>query len=131
MIVYRFERNGIGPYMSGRGTVMVLYRNTKESRTAKKYKALLDERFRQIDTIKREKNYIESHKDQKYMYGCKSKKDLRIYFGGDFKSLFAQGFRIKRYKVPDDEIIDIELEVAFPVRYHKFQKLSKLKERVA
>ncbi len=130
MIVYRFERNGIGPYVSGRGTVMVLYRNDRQTRTSKKYRALLDERCRQIDTEKRIQNYSKAHQDKKYMYGCKSKEQLRMYFGGEFKSLFKEGFRIKRYRVPDDEIIDIELEVAFPVKYHKFQNMKRMRANV-
>lgn len=129
MIVYRFERNGIGPYVSrtqpANGS---FYRKQGKTRTEKKYGALFQERLRQIDSIKRTNNYQRAHQSKEYMYGCKSKEDLRLYFGGDFKSLFSQGFRIKRYRVPDDEIIDIEIEVAFPVKYHKLQKLSKVQK---
>lgn len=62
------------------------------------------------------------------MFGCSSKENLRIYFGGDFKGLFKEGFRIKRYKVPSTEVLDMGVEVAFPVKYHKLQTYKKVKE---
>lgn len=69
-----------------------------------------------------------AHSKKKYMYGCKSKEQLRAYFGGNFKLLFKNGYRIKRYSVPDEEVLDMVVEVAFPVKYHKLQTVKKVKE---
>jgi hypothetical protein len=125
MIIYRFEKNGLGPYINRSTTLL---RDNRKTRTSRKYNALLEQKMKSIDSEARFKNYMKAHEDKRYMYGCKSKEDLRMYFSGDFKSLFAQGFRIKRYKVPDEEVIDMAIEVAFPVRYHKLQKVSKIQK---
>lgn len=126
MIVYRFERQGIGPYVSRRGSVMVL-RTYRKNRSAKKYNARLTE-YLKSGNVSRSDNWSKAHSDKKYMYGCKSKDQLRAYFGGNFKDLFKEGFRIKRYRVPDEEVIDMQIEVAFPVRYHKLQTVKKIQE---
>jgi len=126
MIVYRFERNGIGPYMS-RSTA---YRITKERmkyRSVKKYTSLQKV---QRQTEEHAKNYWKVHKEDQYIYGCTSKEQLRVYFFGDFKILFKQGFRIKRYNVPDSEVVDMGTQVAFPVRYHKLRTIKNIKKRV-
>lgn len=129
MIVYRFEKKGIGPYVSRtqppNGS---FYRKDTKTRTEKKYGNLFDQRVLSIDSNDRMNKWGIAHSDNKYMYGCSSKQNLRIYFGGDFKSFFSQGFRIKRYKVPDDEVIDMGIEVAFPVRYHKLQTIKKVEK---
>ncbi len=129
MIVYRFEKNGIGPYVSRtqppNGS---FYRKVSKTRTERKYNAKFQEKMKEVDTEDRERKWYKSHSDMSYMYGCSSKEALRIYFGGNFKPLFKQGFRIKRYNVPDDQVIDMQIEVAFPVRYHKFQTLRRVRE---
>ena len=71
--------------------------------------------------------YLEqSGKRKKYLFGCPSKECLRAYFGGHFKPLFQEGYRVKRYKVPDEEVVKMGIEVAFPVKYHKLGSTRKL-----
>jgi hypothetical protein len=131
MIVYRFEKNGIGPYVSRSSQPPngSFYRKKETTRTEKKYAHLFEKSVAKIDSEARMKAWQEAHGDRRYMYGCSSKEALRIYFGGNFKPLFKQGFRIKRYKVPDNEIVDMGIEVAFPVKYHKLKSVKKIKEK--
>src|SRR5688500_6928666 len=117
MIVYRFEKNGIGPYISRSNAYRITQKRTRYRRV-KKYIALQAE-YDKRRTEEHTNNYSIAHGKAKYMFGCSSKEQLKRYFYGDFKVLFSQGFRIKRYKVPDDKVIDMGGEVAFPVRYHK------------
>jgi hypothetical protein len=126
MIVYRFERNGIGPYVSNTGVL----RPTKPmTRTEKKYSIILNQHLI-ASNIDKYPAWVKAHGDNSLMYGCPSKELLRAYFCGDFKSLFKIGFRIKRYVVPDNEIIDIVTEVAFPVKYHKLQNVRTVKKKI-
>lgn len=131
MIVYRFERNGIGPYVGGTKVVPVgLYGSSKvKTKTKLKAEALYIKKINQVsfdDELR--KRWRKAHQKKRYLFGCSSKENLRIYFGGSFKELFKQGYRIKRYKVPDNKIIDLGIEVAFPVRYHKLQHIKKIRE---
>lgn len=129
MIVYRFEKKGIGPYVSRTSPPNgSFYRKSGTTRTEKKYSTLFDQRVLGIDHTERMKNWVIAHSDKKYMYGCSSKEMLRTYFGGNFKSYFQQGFRIKRYRVPDEEVINMGIEVAFPVRYHKLRTVSNIQK---
>jgi hypothetical protein len=130
MIVYRFEKNGIGPYVSGtRMMVGSFYCNEAKTRTQKKYANAFTQKVSQIDPEKRMSRWGKAHSDRKYLYGCSSKEMLRTYFRGNFKPLFKHGYRIKRYKVPDEEVIDMGIEVAFPVKYHKLQTMKALNKR--
>lgn len=128
MIVYRFERNGIGPYMS-RSNAYRITKDRMKYRTVKKYTVLLREQQSKV-TKEHYANYHIAHRHRKYIYGCSSKEQLKRYFYGDFKILFSQGFRVKRYKVPDDQILDLGNEVAFPVKYHKFQSVKKVEKQL-
>lgn len=129
MIIYRFERNGIGPYMgrSKVGAGLFLQRGEK-TKAEKKYRRYFQQMMEQGDGLAyRNEQYIKAHKKKSYLYGCKSKQQLRAYFGTNFKQLFKEGYRIKRYNIPDDEVLDITFEVAFPVKYHKLQNVRKVK----
>lgn len=127
MIVYRFEKDGIGPYRRG----LICFRKLdKPTRSEIVYSRLRNENLSLIDDLLYKKAWDKAHDKEKYIFGCSSKEKLRIYFRGDFKSLFANGYRVKRYKVPDDEVVDMGMEVAFPVRYHKLQTVRKVKEKI-
>lgn len=129
MIVYRFEKKGIGPYVGGvRFTSFGRpHRKPRQTKTQVKYKNYFEQQLLSGESD-RLKNWRKAHSKKKYMFGCKSKEQLRAYFGGNFKVLFKNGYRIKRYYVPDDEIIDMQVEVAFPVKYHKLQTVNKIKK---
>ncbi len=128
MIVYRFEKDGIGPYVRrfalGFGT---FHRRDPNSKGSKKYARLFNQRMKILNANM--DTYYKVHSDKSYLYGTSSKELLRAYFGGEFKRLFKDGYRIKRYKVPDDQVVDLGVEVAFPVRYHKLQTIRKIKEK--
>ncbi len=130
MIVYRFEKDGIGPYVRGFtlgfGT---FHRKNPTGKASKKYARIFEARIKALHA--NYDKYLKVHQDKRYLYGTDSKLALRAYFGGEFKALFKDGYRIKRYRVPDEEVIDLGVEVAFPVRYHKLQKLRKLKEKTS
>ncbi len=126
MIVYRFEKKGIGPYVGG--LRHKLYRDIK-TRTYKKSQQFLISELR-TSKYDRAIRWSIAHSDKKYIFGCTSKQHLRAYFGGDFKPLFKAGYRIKRYKVPDDEVLHMVMEVAFPVKYHKLQTVAGIKKRL-
>lgn len=118
MIVYRFEKNGIGPYINNSGVIISILSAGKTTRSEKKYQKLSS------GYSLNHENYLKAHKSSQYIYGCSSKEQLRVYFNGKFKDLFKHGFRIKRYKVPDKDVIDIGNQVAFPVKYHKLQSVN-------
>ena len=107
-----------------------LFMQSKDSTKAeKKYRRYHEEMTASCPTgMFRTEQYIKAHQKKSYMYGCKSKKQLRAYFGTHWKQLFKEGYRIKRYYVPDEEVLDIVLEVAFPVKYHKLQTVNKVKK---
>jgi hypothetical protein len=125
MIVYRFERNGLGPYIS-RGWVKS---SKKHAKSVKKHKALLKE-MNNINRPSYNDNWLKAHRRKDYIFGCSSKLQLRAYFNNDFKHLFKAGYRIKRYPVPDEEVIDMYKEVAFPVKYHKMQSIGGINRRL-
>lgn len=129
MIVYRFEKDGIGPYANpwGAGTLSKRKENTKsEVYFTRIFKELVVQRVE-------EHKYREFTKDLRvadYVFGCPSKKALRGYFGTSFKYLFKKGFRIKRYNVPDEEVVHMGIEVMFPAKYHKFQRPRVIKKKL-
>lgn len=129
MIVYRFERDGIGPYMRRSRAYRVTASRTKYRRV-QKYAKIQQDYWK---TVKEEHrlNYTKAHQDPRYLFACSSKEQLKRYFFGDFKILFKEGFRIKRYSVPDHEVMDLGQEVAFPVKYHKLSSRSALRKKVA
>lgn len=49
-----------------------------------------------------------------YIFGAKSKELLKAYFSYNLKPYFADGYRIKTYDIPDDLVINMGHEVAFP-----------------
>lgn len=130
MIVYRFEKDGIGPYVRrfalGFGT---FHRRDPNTKSSKKYARIFNERMKYLNA--NYDKYVMVHKDKTYLYGTDSKAALRAYFGGSFKELFKAGYRIKRYRVPDDEVVFLGVEVAFPVKYHKLQSLKKIIEKTS
>lgn len=120
MYVYRLERNGLGPFVT-KNTNLSSNRKINIKRAFKHpilYKNYNDELIN--------KNRELAHSCNGYLFGCHSRKNLKRYFNGNLKPLFKQGFRVKIYRVPDEEIIDIGIELAFPVKYHKFQSIKKL-----
>lgn len=128
MIIYRFEKNGIGPYMS-RSSAYRITKGRKKYRSVQKYIVLQSEHRKNM-TLEHFNNYDAAHRNKEYIYGCKNKEQLKRYFFGDFKILFSQGFRVKRYKVPDEEVLDLGQEVAFPVKYHKLQTIRGVERRL-
>lgn len=122
MIVYRFERDGLGPYVSG-----VRYRyEMRNEKAQKKYQHL----YKKSLHLYKHKASVKAHSSEEYIFGCSSKEQLRLYFNGNFRPLFKNGFRIKRYHVPDDEVIEMGYEVAFPVKYHKLQTVEKIQKQM-
>lgn len=132
MIVYRFEKNGIGPYVGGvRMTIGSFYRKDGKTRTQKIWSRRFSENLQKAEdeaTLARMDLWQKCHESKQWMFGCRSKDQLRAYFGGNFKYLFKEGYRIKRYRVPDEEVVDLIVEVAFPVRYHKLQTVQNVKK---
>lgn len=128
MIVYRFERNGIGPYITYYVTGKILRANNGQ-KSINKMNALRHV-YEMSKTDEQVENFKKAHSDDQYMFGCGSKDALRAYFGTSFKALFAEGYRIKKYTVPYDEVLDMGIEVAFPVKYHKLRSKHILKRRV-
>lgn len=125
MIVYRFERNGIGPYVTPDARVtsnMLFYYNRLSKHKAKKTRI-----FREQNVSYNFDGWQKAHGNKSMIFGCPSKEALRAYFAYSFQPLFKQGFRIKKYQVPDDEVIMLGVECAFPVKYHKFRTSKKLK----
>ena len=129
MIVYRFEDSkGIGPYIGGHFIFNKLSYNKHREKTVsyKMADMYIKKHTKTAQAVsKRSSTYIETHKNKNYIYGCSTKQQLRAYFGGNFKVLFQNGYRIKRYRVPDEEVKDIVIEVAFPIKYHKLRDCCK------
>ena len=125
MIVYRFERNGIGPFAGPYRGPFRTDTKSKKTRTIIKAEEIAAREAQMDNSSFKAWDY--AHSRSEYLYGCKSKAQLRAYFH-TFKELFRQGYRIKRYVVPDIEVIDMGTQVAFPVRYHKLQTVKKVKE---
>jgi hypothetical protein len=129
MYIYRFERDGLGPYIGGTaGAVMHVAYKKKMTRSQKKASQVFSEQLKSGGYKLAE--FSKAHADKKYIFGCKSKQQLRAYFSGSFKGLFKEGYRVKRYKVPDNEVLDMTLEVAFPVKYHKLQNVRTVKKKI-
>lgn len=117
MIVYRFERNGIGPYIGG----YPLFRpaNKKAAKKAKHFCGQIPRDY---------SKWSEAHQDRTMLFGCPSKKALLAYFSMNLKPFFAIGYRIRKYEVPDNEVINLGLECSFPVKYHKLKTKKKLEK---
>ena len=130
MIVYRFEKQGIGPYINPAGWG-ALNKRRENSRSQKVCNRYAKEILKSPIEPDRYDSYTESIKIEDYLFGCQSKKALRAYFGTGFKFLFKRGFRIKRYAVPDREVIHMGNQVAFPVKYHKLQRVGAIRKRLA
>lgn len=115
MIVYRFEREGVGPYIGGCSRTMAT-----NKKAAKKVKHLTSQIPHDWSKWQR------AHNSGVMLFGCPSKKALQAYFGLCFKPLFTDGYRIKKYAVPDHEVVNMGLECAFPVKYHRLRTKKKL-----
>lgn len=118
MLIYRLEKNGIGPYV-GSHIVRGQYNpksQAKAKRIMKKYGWRME-------------RYKEAHALH-MVFGCKTKEALRGYFMYHFKSYFAAGYRIHTYNVPDRDVIDLGIEVAFPVKYHPYKTRKKIRTAV-
>lgn len=126
MIIYRLERNGIGPFIGG-----VKFFETKNPKKRKRTSHVQS----QVKEIKFD-FYFNEHcralKDKNYVFGTKSKEFLKAYFRYNLKLYFKQGYKIKTYNVPDIDVIDLKAggEVAFHVKHHKFKTVKKLRESV-
>lgn len=127
MIVYRLELRGIGPFTQRTPWARNYGKNT---RTRKVYRARLTERHKMIQgsTVGA---WDKAHGNKKYLFGCPDKEMLKIYFGGSLKPYFELGYRIKRYKVPDDKVVHMGTEVAFPVSYHKFGSKKRVRKEIS
>jgi hypothetical protein len=121
MIVYRFEKNGIGPYTGGVG----LNVSSVHCGVSNKWARRKSEHIRKRIGVNWDMRG-RAHSDRAYIYGCPTKETLRAYFGFRFKELFASGYRIKKYQVPDELVLNAGIECAFPVKYHKFKTKKAL-----
>lgn len=65
-----------------------------------------------------------------YMFGATSRDLLKTYFSYNLKFYFSQGFRVKVYIVPDDEVIKMGNEAAFPVKYHHLKTTKNVEKRI-
>jgi hypothetical protein len=118
MKVYRLERNGIGPFID---YVPRKFKLTNgKSRRARHV-------FSQVKPPKDSHDrHMMAVRDSDHVFGTPSKELLKAYFGYSLKEFFRQGFRIHTYEVPDDKVIHMGYEVAFPVQYHKFKTYKRL-----
>lgn len=121
MIVYRFEKDGFGPYIGGVGLKVTTMQVAEPNVKAKK-KAL---RIRNELGIDYEK-WHKAHQDRTMLFGCPSKEALRAYFAYRFKPLFREGYRIRLYDIPDAEVINIGYECAFPIKFSRFRTKKAL-----
>lgn len=119
MIVYRLEKKGIGPFI-GR----TCYYQVLNPKKAKRQQHVLNQ-------CRYPKNRYNLHYDATrngdHMFGTVNKELLKAYFGYNLKPYFKQGYRIKAYNVPDDKVLNMGNEVAFPVKYHKLKNVKKVK----
>lgn len=123
MIVYRFERQGLGPYMGGLKAAS-FKAGLKDPRRAKIVK-------HKVSQVKIDmSHHWDAVKNQDHIFGCPSKEMLRVYFGYRFKHMFCEGYRIRTYNVPDNEVLLMGVECAFPVKYHKFKTKKRLQKAV-
>ena len=123
MIVYRFERNGIGPFIGGTGPIRVRGGNKRNKYVEIKTRHIRNKYGRNM------KKAYEAHKPG-HVFGCPSKEALRAYFGYNFKSLFRSGYRIKTYEVPDSVVINAGIELSFPVEYHKLRTRHNMEKTI-
>jgi hypothetical protein len=121
MVIYRFERKGIGPFVGPTSNFVFMTRTN--TRTYTKAQA---EAMEQLRSEKDSSYDYKSMHSKDRLFGCKSKEQLRMYFG-EYKKLFKDGYRIKRYVVPDEEVISMGGQVSFPVKYHKLQSYNGIK----
>jgi len=122
MIIYRFERNGIGPFVIGSLRYKTKQGTKSEAYAERLYNKIKFREPNDWETIRK------AHSDKKYIFGCSEKEALRAYFGTSFKILFKQGYRIKKYTAPDSEVLMMGIEVAFPVKYHKLKSVGNVKK---
>lgn len=122
MKIYRLERNGIGPFVD--------YVPRKLATNKKKSKRM-NHTFAQVETPKHIMNiHMAAVQNRDHLFGTPSKELLKAYFGYNLAPFFKQGFKIHTYEVPDHEVKHMGIEVAFPVKYHKFKTIKKLEQKV-
>ena len=109
MIVYRFEKNGIGPFISNDGVRRGV--NEKHSKRAKRVLHANGERG--ISMKLRE--HSEAVSNGMY-FGMPSKESLKAYFGYELKHMFKKGFRIVKYEIPQGAYIRCGAEIAFDIK---------------
>lgn len=123
MKVYRLERNGFGPFISS------TYYRLPHKASKHKRKRVAHE----LSQAGEGKNRAHRHWKavyNDYLFGAPTKELLKAYFGYDLKRFFALGYKIKVYEVPSNLVIHMGNEVAFPVKYHKFRTVRKLKKHM-
>lgn len=118
MKVYRLERNGIGPFID---YVPRKYTLTKGKERRAKHVFAQVVQPRDASEI-----HMEAIKEHDHVFGTASKELLKAYFGYNLRDFFKQGFKIKTYEVPEDKVLNMGYEVAFPVTYHKFRTFKRL-----
>ena len=124
MKVYRLERHGIGPYVGRCGFARSRMYLSKRKRKK------LDHAANQTPERKnKSKRHWEAVRKD-YLFGAPSREALKSYFLYNLQGYFAQGYKIRVYDVPNDKVIHMGNEVAFPVEYHKFKTVKKMKSHL-
>lgn len=126
MKVYRLERRGIGPYVGRCGF-------NRSPRRLSRHKAKKIEHIsKQLPerTIVRKCKRHWAAVQNNYLFGAPSREALKAYFRYNLQSYFAQGYKIRVYEVPNDRVLHMGDEVAFPVEYHKFKTVKKMKSQI-
>ena len=106
MIVYRFERQGVGAFMAKD--------NVKMGRNPK-----MAERAQRVLHAHGERGVIEKltvHRmavNNGLYFAMPSKEALKAYFGYRLKDLFKKGFRIRAYEVQEGDYMRVGAEIAF------------------
>lgn len=122
MLIYRLERNGVGPFISG--TKFPRQNNTKKIKKSNHIHA-------QTKPINFDTFWVEHRKaieNKNYVFGTKSKELLKAYFIYNLQYFFKQGYRIKTYNVPKHDVIDLGNEVAFHVKHHKHKTARNIQK---
>ena len=123
MKIYRLERNGIGPFIGRSG--LYLYSTGKKAKKAQH----VHNQHRQTRWATEWFNvHKEATRTGQYMFGTKSKLLLKAYFGFNLQPYFKLGYRIRTYEVPDSEVREMGVELAFPVKYHKLKTVKNVKK---
>lgn len=123
MKVYRLERKGVGPFIGRMPRLM-----TVNQKQLKKINHVRNQVNMPLVSFWVKHEQAVKHKD--HMFGASSKEMLKAYFGYKLKGFFQEGYKIKAYEVPEHEVINMGLEVAFPVKYHKLKSVKRVQKMV-